>query len=150
MSFTYDPTTGLLDINTFPSDPASETVARQQFMTLFNQLKDYLNDNDDYSKTDHTHASLAVSGTLAAQGSVDIPVGSSKFIVKWGETNVSNGGTTITFSTAFPNNCVGVFPTVIDVNPHYAGIVSKGATSVILKQDYPGGSLPVNWIAIGY
>lgn len=44
--FNFNPTTGLLDINSFPSDPSTETEARQQFMTLFNQLKNYINDNE--------------------------------------------------------------------------------------------------------
>lgn len=45
MAFNFNPTTGLLDLNAFPSEPTTEAEARQQFMTLFNQLKDYINSN---------------------------------------------------------------------------------------------------------
>ena len=41
--FSFDPATGLNDTTVFVSAPTSETQARQQFMTLFNQLKDFLN-----------------------------------------------------------------------------------------------------------
>jgi len=43
MAFAYDPATGLLATSEFPTTPASETEARQQFMTLLDQIKDYLN-----------------------------------------------------------------------------------------------------------
>lgn len=41
--FNYDPINGLNDTVVFPSSPTSEAAARQQFMTLFNQIKNYLN-----------------------------------------------------------------------------------------------------------
>jgi len=43
--FSFNPTSGLLDTTVFPSSPTSETAARQQFMTLFNQIMTFLNDN---------------------------------------------------------------------------------------------------------
>lgn len=41
--FNFTPTDGLLDTAVFPSNPTSEAQARQQFMTLFNQIRDYIN-----------------------------------------------------------------------------------------------------------
>ena len=42
-NFEFSPSDGLMDKNTFPTNLGSETEARQQFMTLFNQLKDFIN-----------------------------------------------------------------------------------------------------------
>ena len=44
-NFEFNPADGLLNKNSFPTNLGSETEARQQFMTLFNQLKDYINNN---------------------------------------------------------------------------------------------------------
>lgn len=43
MSFAFDPVTGLLNTTSFPTLPASETAARQQFMTILYQLRDFIN-----------------------------------------------------------------------------------------------------------
>ena len=42
-NFEFSPADGLMNKNTFPTNLGSETEARQQFMTLFNQLKDFIN-----------------------------------------------------------------------------------------------------------
>lgn len=44
-NFTFNPPEGLANKVVFPSDPASEEEARNQHMTLFNQIKDYINEN---------------------------------------------------------------------------------------------------------
>lgn len=41
--FRFTPETGLMDKDAFPTEPESEEEARGQFMTLFNQTKDYIN-----------------------------------------------------------------------------------------------------------
>ena len=43
-NFEFSPADGLLNKNSFPTNLGSETEARQQFMTLFNQLKTFMND----------------------------------------------------------------------------------------------------------
>lgn len=43
--FKYTPEDGLLNTVSFPTDPEDETAARQQPMTLFNQVKNYLNND---------------------------------------------------------------------------------------------------------
>ena len=42
-NFEFSPTYVFMNKNTFPTNLGSETEARQQFMTLFNQLKDFIN-----------------------------------------------------------------------------------------------------------
>jgi hypothetical protein len=41
----FNPVTGLLDVATYPTKPANETAARQQFMDLFYALRDYNNNS---------------------------------------------------------------------------------------------------------
>ena len=43
-NFEFSPADGLMDKTSFPTNLGSETEARQQFMTLFNQLKTFMND----------------------------------------------------------------------------------------------------------
>lgn len=43
MAFNFNPEDGLLNTDEFPDKPASGTVARNQFMRLFNQIKEYIN-----------------------------------------------------------------------------------------------------------
>lgn len=45
MAFNFDPVDGLMNVTSFPNKPASSTAARQQFQTLLNQLRDYINTN---------------------------------------------------------------------------------------------------------
>lgn len=45
VKFTFDPVDGLRDKNRFPKQPISEDEARGQFMILFDQIKDYINNN---------------------------------------------------------------------------------------------------------
>ena len=44
-NFEFSPADGLLNKNSFPTNLGSETEARQQFMTLFNQIKDFTNNS---------------------------------------------------------------------------------------------------------
>ena len=41
--FEFNPIEGLNDEEKYPQKPASGSAARQQFMDLFNQIKDYIN-----------------------------------------------------------------------------------------------------------
>ena len=41
--FKFSPEDGLLNISEFPNKPSNGTVARNQFMILFNQIRDYIN-----------------------------------------------------------------------------------------------------------
>ena len=43
-NFEFSPADGLMDKTSFPTNLGSETEARRQFMTLFNQLKTFMND----------------------------------------------------------------------------------------------------------
>lgn len=43
--FNFEPINGLNDTTQFPTNPGSEAAARNQFMILFNQIKNYINEN---------------------------------------------------------------------------------------------------------
>lgn len=45
MPMAFNPVTGLLNTTSYQTTPANETAARQQFMDLFYQLRDYLNNS---------------------------------------------------------------------------------------------------------
>lgn len=144
--FQFDPVSGMLDIDIFPTDPGSETAARQQFMTLFNQLKDYLN-------TDLSH-----TGTIASEGSIVLPLG---LILKWGNAYVSNGSTgekevTVTFTNPFPNACFIVNGSLIegDTEYHHNEFTSlkpwtKTAFTFRVRQDNAAYGASFAWFAIG-
>lgn len=51
MPFNFNPIDGLLNTDIFPSDPMNDTAARQQFMTLFNQIKEKLNSMEEQLNT---------------------------------------------------------------------------------------------------
>lgn len=72
MAFNFQPSDGLLNKSVFPSVPVNETEARNQFMILFNQIKDYLNSGidaaklngkkaSDFSSASHTHTGYAAA-----------------------------------------------------------------------------------------
>lgn len=89
--FVFDPPNGLLDKNTFPSNPQSEDAARGQFMELFNQLKDYTNDvavkeiegrvkSTDLTSKNDTNGNLKLPGGLILQwGTVNITVNTNSY-----------------------------------------------------------------------
>ena len=92
MSFNFNPTEGLLNTDIFPSETISENAARQQFMTLFNQIKTHINTN--------LPEILTGKGFKAFQGG---------FTAQWGVYTVTNG-IPITFQYPFKNACLGVIP----------------------------------------
>jgi microcystin-dependent protein len=61
-SFNFSPLSGFLDANQYP-DPQTETEARAQFMSLFNQVRDYL--NDTVKTTVDTLEKAIPAGTIA-------------------------------------------------------------------------------------
>ena len=69
--FNFNPVDGLNDVEKYPQKPSSGSAARQQFMDLFNQIKDYMNTlalsshtHSNYSTTSHTHSNyLTTTGT---------------------------------------------------------------------------------------
>lgn len=102
--FAYTPETGLNDVVFYPTSPNSEAAARQQFMSLFFQIRDYINGNElnaatiggkaltelllktdaekTYSKTSHTHADYAAKTHSHATSEVGL---------SWGTGGPNNG-----------------------------------------------------------
>lgn len=68
MSFVFNPVTGLMDTAVYPSSPVSETAARQQFMDLFNQIKDYLNTGVTPKTTANLTYFVATTGSDSNDG----------------------------------------------------------------------------------
>ena len=100
--FSFDPVNGLNDTTVFVSAPTSEAQARQQFMTIFNQLRDFVNSgnleagllggkasseflttttaNSNYATKTHTHSYASTTHTH----------GTSEVGLTWGTGNPSN------------------------------------------------------------
>lgn len=92
--FSYSPSDGLNNKDSFPTNPGSEAEARNQFMTLFNQSKDFINQNVVKELNKYN------SQTLEASGQAILPGG---LIVKWG---TFKGSGDVVFDKPFPNNCL--------------------------------------------
>ena len=60
-NFEFSPADGLMDKTSFPTNLGSETEARQQFMTLFNQLKTFMND-EIVNSLNNKNTELTVNG----------------------------------------------------------------------------------------
>lgn len=111
--FIFDPPNGLLDKNVFPSTPVSEEDARGQFMKLFNQIKEYLND----PKYD------------GVKGDNGYRVFHDGFIENYGVVSgVTNAWKTVRYTKAFPNKCVNIQLTEI--------ASTGGATQTFIQSAY--------------
>jgi hypothetical protein len=122
MSFTFDPTTGLLDVNTYPRLPANQTEARQQFQGLFDQIKAYLNKNAIYCLDTGTADALAV--TLAPVPTV---YSTDMFLIVKKSAAANTGATTINV------NSLGVKSVKKDVNVAL-GAADMPASGVLFLQ----------------
>lgn len=156
--FVFDPPNGLLDKNIFPSNPQTEEAARGQFMKLFNQIKNYLNDDIGASlvKFDDKHiVSNSDHGFQALPGGL---------IIQWGTVIKVDSGydsyLRCNYKKAFPNKVFTVVLSAHD-NPRVLATIQDSNTSgftarlnaVMLAgaSSHPGiGSVRVNYISIGY
>ena len=145
MSFQFTPTTGLLDTNTYPASPESETAARQQFMDLFNQTRDYINtsvpikddvtaertyaDNTFTKKTDFANAVLSTEFVTSFGENGKFQV--KGFLVQWGKITATGSNTgSVNFTSAFPNACYGIQCT----------ISPSGYNAIAVRTSYPANS----------
>ena len=150
-NFEFSPADGLMNKTSFPTNLGSETEARQQFMTLFNQIKTFINDD---IKADVNN--LKGNGSLAVNGYKQI----GDIIFQWGSKTLTpdNSSTVtgdVTLSKSFPNACLfcisdgeygrSWLTNVKAVNKStlslWAMEINKGTSS------YP---LNIKWLAIGY
>jgi hypothetical protein len=92
-------------------------------------------------------------GTVAANGSFTIPGGLIVKIGAAGPFGLDTAGNTVTFPTAFPNNCFSVF-----VNPYTDNSVDSGASYSFNAHTFTAASFKINndsdassfnWIAFG-
>ena len=148
MAFAYNPATGLLDVNVYPTNPTSETAARQQFMDLFNQVRDHLNNS--------TVNSLSSSGYQKLIGGL---------IIQWGSFYLSSGlgngniKPTVLFPISFPTAVLNIqtTPSVDDteapnINTPTVDRPSVAVNGFNLRLYRENASLGGNvfWFAIGY
>lgn len=151
MPFNFNPTDGLLNIDMFPTEPVSETAARQQFMTLFNQVKDHMNNN--------LLAKEIIKKLLQPEGSFEI----DGLIIKWGVVTVTGGeGTSngmgfrekpVAFPTPFPNGIVFAVAnsTWREVYANFSDeTVTGGKVSFSLNANTWPATSTAKWFAVGH
>jgi len=81
---------------------------------------------------------------LAATGQTFLPGGA---ILKWGKNAIASTTTTVTFASAFPNNCFGVWLMQVDTNIKSMTVETILAASFDAKAENALGD--VRWLAIG-
>lgn len=104
-NFVFDPVNGLMDKGVFPSNPQSEEAARQQFMILFNQIKDYINKtiNVEIDKK------IGIDKFESSKGDNGYRLSGDGFIENYGiVTGVTNSWKTVRYAKEFANKCVNI------------------------------------------
>lgn len=146
---TTGPTNNFGGLHQQVSFPANNTPSGFTLPTLFTG-----NDTANHPQLFYYATSAAASQNQylagANQGSVLLMGG---IILKWG-ANTANDNTTISFTTAFPNNCYQVFTTVFrnvtSTTSVIAYVGSISPSSWLLRTNLGAGPLlDVRWLAIG-
>lgn len=73
----------------------------------------------------------------------------SGFIWQWGSADIPPAGGGITFPIAFPNALAGVFPVVVDTDPHLVSIYNPTLIGCGILHD-SGSTKTVYWFAVGW
>jgi hypothetical protein len=156
----FDPPQGLLDINRFPSQPATEQAARDQFMQIFRQIRDFINV--------YTMMKDSISGSMDS-GYIKIPLGNRTFMIQWGKNDGfsvpdnANGWAEFTFKQPFLDRNYVIIPSVYSTtsNKTSSGIDRYNVSSynstnakyeIDVRNVYPNGAttlVNVNWVAFG-
>jgi len=84
------------------------------------------------------------SGATRDQGSIKI----GTFLLQWGESDIANSGTTVTFTQAYATNPT-VILTIKDPNSQQPWLTAKSTTTFTAKQPFVTTPLSVEWVAIG-
>ena len=158
-NFEFSPADGLMDKTSFPTNLGSETEARQQFMTLFNQLKTFMND-EIVNSLNNKNTEFTVNGDnwywkdkntgLIRQGGIKV--------IPFNNQNASN--VNISFPKAFPNKVLtmvanekgnnittsGMFNVIITTNNTTTATIQ----AVVLNLTDRTGNVTVYWEATGY
>lgn len=140
-NFEFTPADGLMDKTSFPTNLGSETEARQQFMTLFNQIKDFINTDiveeltKVKGKVNYTNNSLVVkldNGLILQAGGID---------------SVTNQFTDVTFTEPFKNVVFTWANARSGQAGSYANCLNTTKTGMQVATDRLG--LGVYWFAVG-
>lgn len=70
-------------------------------------------------------------------------------VICWGMDQVAFAGTTINLPYTYSTIPQAVIATTQDPNEQNAWTTGRTTSTIILKQKYTGGTLPVNWVVIG-
>ena len=158
-NFEFSPADGLMDKTSFPTNLGSETEARQQFMTLFNQLKSFMND-EIVNSLNNKNTEFTVNGDnwywkdkntgLIRQGGIKV--------ISFNDSNAAYG--TITFPIPFKNKVLtmsatektntitsrGMFNIVVDATGNSDAFVQ----AIVLNLTNRTGNVSIYWEATGY
>ena len=120
--------------------------------TLVNELGLYAKDTGSHPdlfvrrESSGTEIQMTVGDpTAAATGQTFLPGG---IIMKWGSNAIISGagGTTVTFGSAFPTACFGVWLEPIDPTPKSHTVISKSTANFVARAE---NAITVMWWAIG-
>ncbi len=120
---------GFLDEDDMASDAADKVVSQQSIKAFAGMLP---------------VVSRALAGYTGGE-SVTLPNG---FIIKVGTTNLSSTDS-VTFGTAFPNDCLGAWGNMDITGNHVIQVTAKGTTTFTIYTTYSSAA-DVTWIAVGY
>lgn len=99
---------------------------------------------------DGTTITTAGSQSAAANGYRKLPSG---VIVQWGTAVGSTNNDTVTFPLAFPSACGSVVITYGPTTTQYSqnlDVKTKSASNFTWERYTGNGSVPIQWIAMGY
>jgi len=121
--------------------------------TLVNEIALYCKDLSSvstlYLRKENNGTVIQISGVdpiASAQGRTFLPGG---LILAWGSSaSVSNGGT-VSFASAFPNNCFGVQVTINIASTVSPVGINGYNTSGFTFRTTAGGGVPITYMAIG-
>lgn len=130
--------------------PASESIQGLIQLATTGEAQALLNDAKALTPKKLANAFGGSNQGLTANGYQKLPGG---LIIQWGQTNVSNNGTTVTFPVAFPTACLNVMMTDREAaaTVQYVCAIQGTPTTVsFVGQSSFVGLNTVFWLAIGY
>ena len=158
-NFEFSPADGLMDKTSFPTNLGSETEARQQFMTLFNQLKSFMND-EIVNSLNNKNTEFTVNGDnwyWKDKNTGLIRQGGTK-VIPFNNQNAAS--VNISFPKIFPNKVLSMVANEKGNNITTSGMFNVSITTsntssatvqaVVLNLTERTGAVTIYWEATGY
>lgn len=153
--FQFNPTDGLLNVSTYPTNPSTEQEARGQIQDPLNQLKDFINNN----------IINGLAEQLDTAGFKKIPgLDGKDLILQWGNTSGTLSGKFLNKSITYPTpflvggkvfvNCDWLSGTSSTAN--MKAMATNGTASGFVasfKNDdsmFDNAGFSATWFAVGY